>query len=534
MSGVGAEPMPGFRVASARQAVKRKRRSGSVRLGLPILVTVLLYGFPCTAETDEPAWRPVVAAFHVHSNVSAEGEALDQLAVEAKASGIDAIIFSDNFLLHYEYGLFPLRGVIRRTVELPSVLTIGVDRYLAEMREAGLRHPDVMLIPGVEVVPHYYWTGSIFSKDLTMHDAQKNVLVLGLPRADDYDRMPAAGNYASYEYGLPTIIGLSPILLIPPGIWMLNRRVNRKVRVGWTVMVVRERRVASGIALLALAGVLLINNYPFAVPLYDVYQDGSGLRPHQDLITYVREHGGLTVWSMPEARDFSRHDYGRLGMVTVKTDPYPEALLKTSGYVGFGAVYEDTVIVTGPGGVWDAALMAYLEGRRGNPPWGVGEVAYHKTDSAGKRLDNVETVLWVKERTPAALLDAFAKGRMYAIERRKDYGLVLNEFSVTSEETGQSAISGETLEAPANAPFRVRVEVSSTDGQRRPVLVQVIRSGLVMSSTTEITPFSVQLRDVVPQGTGGYFRLLIGAAAHRIVSNPIFVRSRGSLTGALP
>lgn len=511
-----------------------RRQTEHVEAALVVLLVLLLWAPDGAAGTDKPAWRPVVTAFHVHSNVSESGETLDQLAIEAKASGIDAVIFSDNFLLRYEYGLFPLRGVLRRTVDLPSVLNVGVDRYLAEMRAAGLRHPDVMLIPGVEVVPHYYWTGSVFSKDLTMHDAQKNVLVLGLPRVDDYGRMPAAGNHASYEYGWNTVVLLWPILLVPPAIWMINQRVERRLGTGWTFMVLRERRPAPGVTLLALAVLLLFNNYPFGTPPYDTYSDESGLRPYQDLIDYVRQRGGISIWSLPEAKDFSLHDYGRLGVVTVKTEPYPEALLKTSGYVGFGAVYEDTDTVTDPGGVWDAALMAYLEGRRANPPWGIGEVAYHRADSAGKRLDNVETVAWVKERSPAALLDAIAKGRMYALERRKDYGLVLEEFSLTSEESGQPAISGETLEAPANAPIRVRVEAASTDGQQRPVLVQVIRSGLVMSSTTETTPFSVQFRDVVPQGAGGYFRLRIGSGAYRIVSNPIFVRSRTSRTGAMP
>jgi len=503
-------------------------------IGGGVLLATWFWSTAGSAQEPVQAWRHVPAAFHVHSMLSTGSDSFEALATQARASGIEAIFLTDNFLLRYEYGLFPLRGLIRRTVELPSVLNVGVDRYLARIREAGFRHPDVILIPGVEVVPHYYWTGSIFGKDLTMHDAQKNVLVLGLPRADDYGRMPATGNYASYEYGLPTVIGLSPILLIPPGIWLVNRRVERKIRVGWTFMVVRERRMAPGISLLALAGLLLVNNYPFGAARYDPYRDDAGWRPHQDLIDYVRERGGLTVWSMPEARDFNRYDYGRLGMVTVKTDPYPEGIIKTSGYTGFGAVYEDTVTVTDPGGVWDTALMAYLEGHRDSPPWGIGEVAYHRADSAGKRLDNVETVLWVKERTPAALLEAIAKGRMYARERRKDYGLVLNEFSVTSGETGQSRISGETLEAPANAPFHVRVEVSSTDGRHRPVLVQVIRSGLVMSATTETTPFSVQLRDVVPQSAGGYFRLLIGSGDHRIVSNPIFVRRRANLAGVLP
>ncbi len=510
------------------------RQAERIRVALGALLALSFGASDGTAETAALAWRPVVTAFHVHSNLSSEGESFDKLAVEAKASGIEAVIFTDNYVLRYEYGLFPLRGAIRRVVEFPSVLKVGVDRYLAQIQAAGLRHPDIMFIPGVEVVPHYYWTGSIFQKNLTMYDSQKNILVLGLSAEEEYRQLPVAGNSAAYVYGWGTFLWLSPALLIPLAVWMLRRRVERKVRVGWTFMIVRSRRTAPGVALLILAGLLLINNYPFGIPLYDLYNDEYRLSPHQHVIDYVRERGGLAVWSMPEARDYNQFDYGFWGVVTVQTDPYPEALLQTSGYTGFGAVYEDTVTVTDPGGVWDATLGEYLAGRRGNPPWGFGEVAYHGARSDGKRLDNVETVLWVKERSPAALLDALAKGRMYALERRKDYGLVLDEFSLTSEETGRSAISGETLEAPENAPFLVRVAVSATDGQHRLVVMQIIRSGRVMSTTTETTPFRIQLRDAVPPVPGGYFRLLIGSADHRIISNPIFVRSRASRAGSTP
>jgi hypothetical protein len=506
-----------------------RRKAERARVPLGVLLVLLFWASVGAAGTDGPTWRPVVTAFHVHSKVSESGETLDQLAVEAKASGIDAIIFSDNFLLHYEYGLFPLRGVLRRTVDLPSVLTIGVDRYLVEMREAGLRHPDVMLIPGVEVVPHYYWTGSIFRKDLTMHDAQKNVLVLGLPRADDYGRIPAAGNHASYEYGWNTVGLLWPLLLVPPAIWLINRRVERRLGTGWTFMVVRERRPAPGVALLTLAVLLLVNNYPFGTPPYDTYSDKNGLRPYQCLIDYVRQRGGVSIWSLPEAKDFSRHDYGRLGVVTVKTDPYPEALLQTSGYVGFGAVYEDTVTVTDPGGVWDAALMAYLEGHRGTPPWGFGEAAYHRKGVAGKRLQNVETVFWVKEKTPSALLDAMVKGRMYALVRTMEYGLRLDEFSLVSHGSVEAAISGETLQVDPAGAIRVRLSVTATDEQSRPVPVQIIRSGRVVALLNETTPFRIEYPDMSPAaGEIVYYRLLIGSQGNRIVSNPIFVRGQAA------
>lgn len=506
-------------------------RGDVVRTGLVVLQALLLGSGPVWAAESGQAWRPITAVFHVHSAFSSGSDSLATLAEQAKADGIGAVFLTDNFLLRYEYGLFPLRGVIRRTVEMPSVLKAGVGRFLSSVEEANRRHPGVMLVAGVEVVPLYYWTGSVFSQNLTMHDAQKNILVLGLRSEEEYARLPVAGNRGAYEYGWWTVAGLLPVLLIVPGIWLSTRRVDRKVRVGWTVMVVRERRMALGIAVLALAGLLLVNNYPFGVPAYDTYDDTQGLRPHQHLIDYVRERGGLTVWSMPEARDLHQFDYGRLGTVTVRTDPYPEALLNTSGYAGFGAVYQDTITVTNPDGVWDRALLEYARGARVRPPWGFGEIAYHTAGSAGIYLHQVQTVLWVRQRTHDALLDAMAKGRMYALRRTKESGLVLDDFSLISSDASRIAISGETLQTDGGGSVRARIAVSTTEGKAAPVMVRVVKGGAILATLAETTPFSVTIEDRGPvAGETTYYRLLIGSGAHRIVSNPIFVRGRAAAT----
>ena len=479
------------------------------------------------AEADEPgqAWRPVTTVFHVHSDISTGSDSLESLVAQARSYGIEAIILTDNFLLRFDYGLSPLPGLIRRTVTFPSVLSSGVDRYLEAIRESNQRHRDVLLVPGVEVVPHYYWTGSLLGKDLTMHDSQKNILVVGLPSETDYKQLPVAGNYASYEYGWPTVLWLSPVLLVAPAIWLLNRRVERKVRVGWTFMVVRTRQGGLGVALLIVAGLLLFNNYPFGRPPFDVYQDGNGLQPYQRLIEYVRERGGLTVWSMPEVRDSHRYSFGRLGIVTVKTDPYPDVLLQTRHYTAFGALYEDTITSTDSGGVWDAVLGEYASGRRATPVWGMGESVFHSRGQAGKELFDVETILWVRERTEPALLDAMAKGRMYTVLRSKEYGLVLDEFALLSEATGEPAISGQTVRAPALTPVLVHLAVSSDDGRSHQIPVQVIRAGRLMKTGTESVPFTLTLRDTAPSaGEQSYYRLMIGTGQHRIVSNPIFIR----------
>ena len=508
-----------------QSGVKSIPQRKPLRLGGCVALAGVLWIVAVEAGEPGQAWRPVTTAFHVHSDASTGSDSIESLVVQARSYGIEAIILTDNFLLRYEYGLFPLRGLIRRAVTLPSITSSGVDRYLEAIREVNRRHPDVLVVPGVEVVPHYYWTGSLFGKDLTMHDSQKNILVVGLPAETDYERLPVAGNYASYEYGWPTVLWLSPALLVVPALWLLNRRVERKMRVGWILMVVRKRQVGPGVALLIVAGLLLFNNYPFGRPPFDMYQEGNGLQPHQRLIQYVRERGGLTVWSMAEVRDFNRYGFGRLGFVTVKTDPYPDALLRTTGYTAFGALYEDMITMTDAGGAWDAVLGEYLRGRRSSPVWGVGETAYHGSGQSGKQLFDVETILWVKERTPAALLDAMANGRMYTVLRSKEYRLILNEFTLISEATGEPAISGQTLRAPASSPILVRLAVSSDVGRSRQVPVLVIRSGRLMKAGTETVPFTVTLRDTAPAaGEMSYYRLMIDTGDHTMVSNPIFIR----------
>ncbi|TAJ26469.1 MAG: hypothetical protein EPO64_06410, partial [Nitrospirae bacterium] len=192
------------------------------------------------ASEAEPEFRPLVAAFHVHSTVSTGTLSLDELAERAERLGIDAVVLTDNFVLRYEYGLFPLRGSLRRTFSLPSVLDYGLERYFADVAAAQARHPKVLLVPGVEVVPHYFWTGSLVDRNLTMHNSQKNMLVFGLSRPEDYAALPVNGNQASYHYGWNSLWNLAPAVLFIPAVWLWRRRTVRTVRVGVTAY--RETR----------------------------------------------------------------------------------------------------------------------------------------------------------------------------------------------------------------------------------------------------------------------------------------------------
>jgi hypothetical protein len=411
--------------------------------------------------------------------------------------------------------MFPLRGVFRRTVSLPSVLEHGVERYLAEIAAVQARHHGVLLIPGIEVAPHYYWTGSLLDRTLTMHNAQKNLLVFGLAQPEDYAALPVAGNPSAYRYGWTSALSLTPGLLFVPAAWLWRRHNYRTRLVG----------VVPALVLAGLALLLLLHASPFGQPAFSMYESGLGYRPYQAFIDTAVQRGGTVVWSMPEARDFHLQAYGPLGEVTIKTNPYPDALLFTTGYTAFGGVYEETRIATRPGGIWDQVIGLYLNGHRARPPYVTGELAFHGPGHDTKALDRVLTVFWVRERTAAGLAEAMRAGRMYGVEQyRKEFGLRLESFRVECQGGSRGAGPGDTLDPQGAQDLTVHLSVSATDHGAHPIKVTIIRSGQVVARLVGETPFDHRFVDehVLANERMAYRVEIRGDG--EILSNPIFVR----------
>ncbi len=468
--------------------------------------------------------QPLVASIHVHSRTSTGTLTLDELADRAERLGIEAIVLSDNFVLRYEYGLLPLRGVLKRTFRLPSVLDFGVERFLREVAEVQARHPRVLLVPGVEVAPHYYWTGSLLSGNLTMHNSQKNLLVLGLPDAEAYRTLPVLGNPGSYRFGLGSGLNLAPVLLLVPAAWLWRRPVLHRTRVGETTYTVEKRRRLPAIVLGLVALLLLLNARPLGQPVFSAYDDRLEYQPYQAFIDAVVARGGVVIWSMPEAIDFNVYSFGPLGRITIKTDRYPEALALTHDYTAFGGVYQDTRTVTRPGEVWDRLLGAYLMGQRPVPPFITSEVAFHGPGQDTLELDQVLSVLRVRARTPEGVAEAIRTGRLYGVlQTRSGFGLRLTGFRVECEGGRRGAESGELLDPEGAHDLTVFVSVTATDQGRHPVAVDVIRSGQVIARLTGETPFTQRVTDeTVPPGRWHAYRLEVRGEGE-ILSNPVFV-----------
>src|SRR5437867_1676337 len=471
---------------------------------------------PAPSRAAEPYER-LAALLHVHSDLSTGEFPLEGRTDMAGRQGLGAVLLSENYLNRVEYSLPPFRALTRVTYESRSVHG-RLDGYLARVAQARAARPRVLVLPGVEVMPHYFWTGSPFSLAMTLHGTQKNLLVWGLDRRA-LAALPVIGNAREGVRGLQTALDLLPAVLVVPGVLLLARPRARRQQLGTAVVVVRRRAWVPGVILCALGVTAVVRAWPLTQPVHPAWAD-AGSAPYQDLIDYVDRAGGVSVWSLPEAQDFGEQAVGPV-RVSWATESYPDDLMKTFGYTAFGAIYEDTTRVERPGELWDRLLGEYAAGQRTRVPWVVAESAFHE-HSAGKRVGPVQTVFLVREHSEAGLLQAFRAGRMYALQRGRDTGLALTEFAAAA--AGATAISGETLRAAAGAPLEVSVAIAG-EPRAADVRVTLVRNGSVIAAWSGPTPFRGTHRETW-DGRPAVFRLDARAGGGgRLLRNPIFVRA---------
>ncbi len=471
--------------------------------------------------------RQVPAVVHVHSTWSSGDQTLDELIARARAAGVEAIFLTENHMGRFEYGLPPLRNILRYRVEFPSLLSRGPEAFLQAVQAANARQKDVLLIPGAQVIPQYYWTGSLLRGTLTMHDTQRDFLALGLYRAEDYRNLPAVGNLGAARWGPASLWLLWPAALLAAGAWLLRAKRRSPVRLQYLTVTVERRYTGYGILCLAIAALFLANNFPFTTPPVSPYDPLAGLRPHQAAIDFVNSRGGASVWSLPEARDHQVVTVAGM-QATINTDPHASDLLYTDRFTAFGGIYEDTTTFTLPGGGWDRLLADYLGARRAAPAWAIGEAAYHEEGQAGKQLGTVLTVFLVDRKDPPALMEALRAGRFYALQRRTEAGLVLDQFQVLLPERAP-AEAGERIMLRAGERPEVRAAIRATGGRQLAIEALLVRNGLVVHSLRGETPLILRWTEsAIPAGTKLFFRLDVrGPAEHHILSNPIFVQSTG-------
>jgi hypothetical protein len=480
------------------------------------LALALVLGLAAVAPAV--ALERVRGVLHVHSDLTTGDFSLEALVGLADEQGIGALLLSENYLLRVSYGLPPFRALTHVALEERSIGD-APERYLARVAEVQKRLPHVLLIPGVEVMPHYHWTGSPLALDLTVHNLQKNILVFGITDPAALRTLPAPGQAPAGHYSAQSVADALPVLLLVPGVVLLLRRrpVRRKLGRG-AVVVVRRRAWVRGALLAGIGVAALVRGWPFTTDVYPTSAD-AGMAPYQALIDRVEQLGGATVWSFPEARDVGEQYYGpvRVGWLT---EPYPDDLLKTFRYTAFGAVYEDTSTFERPGGGWDRLLAEYVRGERSRPAWAVAESGFHGL-TAGKQVGPLQTVFLVENKSEASVLDALRRGRMYAVQRTRELGFDLAQFAVTAG--GATAGAGETLRVPAGTPIELAVAIEASDGRAHDVRVAIVANGRAVALERGGTPFRTVYRTTT-DGAPLVLRLEARGSQQRLLSNPIFVR----------
>ena len=286
-------------------------RMGSCLLSLALLAANSQAGSP-----PESGFQQYTAALHVHSTFSNGHYEIAELAELASQRNIDVLVLTDSFLSTVIYGVWPLdriglEGISKWT--RPSVRNRGVANYLAAIRDAQGRFPDVILVPGVEVKPYYYWTGTPWNK-LTLHNFNRHLTVSGLSEEDLSD-LPVIGNATWNNTTKQRLPALVPALILLVGASLVFSERRRPVRLREYGVV--KRRLLRKFAMFSVGLSLFAtwNNYPFG-RLADPYSGEHDLRPYQRLIDYVVSKDGLVYWSHPEAR---YHDVEAGGCLTSTT-----------------------------------------------------------------------------------------------------------------------------------------------------------------------------------------------------------------------
>lgn len=422
----------------------------------------------------------------------------------ARERGFEALFLNDHDRMVMEYGLPPFRNIFKKRVELNSINRRGAEKYLEAVKRAREKYPDLILIPGSESAPFYYWEGSLLSKNLTAHDHEKRLLTIGMEKPEDYQDLPVIHNGFSDRYiyrFLPQSLLFFIAFIL--GLFLMKEKGFFRT---------------SGIIVSAVCLMGMIDAHPFRSSPFSQYEGKQGIAPYQLLIDYVNSKDGFTFWNYPETRSGVR----KRGPVFLDTAPYPQVLETSRGYTGFAAVYGDTITATEPGRQWDRVLIEYCTGKRLRPVWGIATADFHKDGESGQKLGDFPTAFLVHRKTKGEILAALKTGRMYASRTSYPQQIFLKEFWVSAQAAGDRATLGE--EIILNGHPKIHISLSFKKPVDKAVKVRLIRSGKLIETFTGKLPMKIDYVDRYSRpGEKIYYRMDMSGHG-TLISNPIFVK----------
>jgi hypothetical protein len=466
-----------------------------------IMSMVILLILAGTAKCSE--YQQIAGLIDVRSTFSDGAYDIQYLMEMARKRGFEVLIINDHDRMVMEYGIPPFRNLIKKRVELNSVNKQGALSYLETIGTVREHFPKMIIIPGSETAPFYYWTGSPLKKNLTAHNHEKRILTIGMEQPEDYKNLPILHNGFSRKY-IKTIVPEIALFVILIFCGLILTRWRGLYRTFGVIVILW--------GIISTVNGSISNSSP-----YDQYHGDQGISPYQLVIDYVSSKGGLTFWNYPETRSGVR----KKGPIFLDTPPYPGVLLDSDRYTGFAALYGDKITITEPGSIWDKALLEYCRGLRETPPWGIATGDFHQEGESGEHLGNFSTIFLVREKSKEQVMDALRGGKMYAYRGRYPQFVRLQEFAVSSPDGEIKGISGD--EIIVDGFPRITAVLSARHESINPVTVRLIRSGMTIKTFYGRLPMEIDYEDRSDRfNRKEYYRLDMQGEG-RLISNPIFV-----------
>ena len=345
----------------------------------------------------------------VRSNHSDGAHDMDMLAGLAKKRGIDTLVFGEHDRYTIKFGLDPIPQLIGVSQEHPSLYETGLDEFFADLRRVRNKNPDLHIMAATESTPGYSWSGIPF-KNLTLHEAEKHIIALGIENPDQVKALPS--------YDLRNIQGNFELSL---AIWFF---------LIFLLLIVLMRKRKRSVALLLLASF---------IAFLSTWLLQKKVDPDVDFINTAREQGLFVIWTHPGTLSGVRD--GPMG-VQLNTPPYNKRAFEEPTADAFAAVYGDTDNNTLPGGMWDRFMMDYMLGYRSNPIWAVSAGDYHAEGQAGEYLGNFPMDVWTEGSGSKAVMEALRKGRNSSWFMVKNLNLHLSALFL-EDETGKRLMPGD-------------------------------------------------------------------------------------------
>ena len=485
-------------------------------------IVALLFFCLISSAQVESQWRSGIV--RVNTDVSAGLESFDEVAQKAADSGLDFIVFSDQLIVHAEYGIIPFEHVFKISRSRKSITSFGVEEYLAKIRKADMQFPDMVLIPGADIAPHYYWTGIPFSNTFMTNQFSEQLTVFGPLEPEFYRSLPVIHNEKTV-FSSTSFLKLLPLLLVVLGmlIFFLRKKGGYTDQQG-NIYDPCGKRIClfMGILFIIVGLAWTIENRPFTEGVnFDQYKN-FGVSPYQQVIDYIRDNakdGKCAIfWSAPEAKMKVKLFGAKLISI-----PYLNDILATKGHNGFAGIYGDALTAQKPGHEWDKLLIEYCQGKRKIKPVILGELDYH---GKGRKIDLIQTVVAVDKFDADSILKAICEGKSYAYANVRKNKLIIEEISMRNK--NDSASMGDTLEVAENedVEFFIKGRIEGEDTEKNVTSITLISNGkAIRFRKTTGSDFEIKfpLKFNLNAGKKGYVRFLLETnQAGFIYSNPIF------------